>query len=164
MELFDAAVASGQALLVPARLDLRGVRAGAAAGGGVPHLLRGLVRAGRQLAHTAGGAGEHRQLAERLAALPAAERAKALLDLVRAQVAAVLGHGTTYHIDADQGLFEIGFDSLTAIELRNRLRALTERKLAPSLVFDHPTPGMLAAHLHALMYGAQAAAPVPLSV
>ncbi|QCX80460.1 Erythronolide synthase, modules 3 and 4 [Streptomyces sp. YIM 121038] len=163
MELFDAAVGSGQALLVPAKLDLRGVRAGATAGGGVPHLLRGLVRAGRQLAHAAGG-DEHRQLSERLAALPAAEQATLLLDLVRSQVAAVLGHGTTYHIDADQGLFEIGFDSLTAIELRNRLRTLTERKLAPGLVFDHPTPGRLAAHLHALMCGEQATTPVALSV
>ncbi|MFI8932322.1 SDR family NAD(P)-dependent oxidoreductase [Streptomyces sp. NPDC053474] len=163
MELFDAAMGSGQALLVPAKLDLRGVRAGAAAGGGVPHLLRGLVRAGRQQARAAGG-DEHRQLSERLAALPAAEQATVLLDLVRSQVAAVLGHGTTYHIDADQGLFEIGFDSLTAIELRNRLRTLTERKLAPGLVFDHPTPGRLAAHLHALMCGEQAAAPVALSV
>ncbi|MEU9605866.1 type I polyketide synthase [Streptomyces sp. NPDC048057] len=164
MELFDAAVASGQTLLVPAKLDLRGVRAGATAAGGVPHLLRGLVRAGRQLARAAGG-DEHRQLSERLAALPPAEQTTVLLDLVRAQVAAVLGHGTTHHIDADQGLFEIGFDSLTAIELRNRLRTLTERKLAPGLVFDHPTPGMLAAHLHALMCGGeQAGAPVALSV
>ena len=162
MELFDAAVGSGQAVLVPAKLDLRGVRADAAAGADVPHLLRGLVRAGRQLAHTAGVGDEHGQLAERLAGLPAAEQTQILLDLVRAQVAAVLGYRASHHIDADQGLFEIGFDSLTAIELRNRLRNLTERKISPNLVFAYPTPEMLAAHLHELMCGEQA--PVAISV
>nr|AXL06108.1 polyketide synthase [uncultured bacterium] len=169
MELFDAAVAigtgSGQALLVPAKLDLRGVRADAAAGAEVPHMLRGLVRTGRQQAHTAGPGDEHGQeLAERLAGLPAGEQAQVLLDVVRAQVAAVLGHGTSHHIDADQGLFEIGFDSLTAIELRNRLRTITDRKISPNLVFAYPTPEMLAAHLHELMCGEQAATPVAISV
>ncbi|MGP4052997.1 acyl carrier protein, partial [Streptomyces sp. 2A115] len=153
-----------QALLVPAKLDLRGVRAGAVADGGVPHLLRGLIRAGRQLARAAGTGDEHRQLSDRLAGLPSAEQAQVLLDLVRAQVVAVLGYPATHHIDADQGLFEIGFDSLTAIELRNRLRNTTERKLSPSLVFDYPTPGVLAAHLHELMCGKQATAQVAISV
>nr|AXL05660.1 polyketide synthase [uncultured bacterium] len=159
MDLFDAAVRSGQAVVVPAKLDLRGVRAGA----DVPHMLRGLVRAGRQLAHTA-ATGDERGLPERLAGLPADEQAKVLLDVVRAQVAAVLGHGPNHHIDADQGLFEIGFDSLTAIELRNRLRTTTGRKIAPNLVFAHPTPELLAAHLHELMCGEQAATPVATSV
>nr|AXL06588.1 polyketide synthase [uncultured bacterium] len=162
MELFDAAAGSGQAVVIPAKLDLRGVRADAAAGGAVPHMLRGLVRAGRQLAHTASTGDERRQLAERLAGLPVDEQSKVLLDLVLAQVAAVLGHSATHHLDADQGLFEIGFDSLTAIELRNRLRDITERKIAPNLVFAYPTPEMLAAHLHELMCGEQA--PVPVSV
>uniref|UniRef100_UPI0012E9F5FE type I polyketide synthase n=1 Tax=Actinokineospora pegani TaxID=2654637 RepID=UPI0012E9F5FE len=163
MDLFDAAVGSGQPHLVPAKLDLREVRARAAAGGEVPHLLRGLVRAGRQQARAA-GAGDDRRLADRLAGLTGAEQAALLLDLVRAQVAAVLGHGPDHHLDPDQGLFEIGFDSLTAIELRNRLRDLTERKLAPSTVFDHPTPGMLAAHLHRSVCGDHAADPVAISV
>nr|AXL06514.1 polyketide synthase [uncultured bacterium] len=163
MELFDAAVGSGQALLVPAKLDLKAVRAGSSAAGGVPHMLRGLVRTGRQLAH-AGAAVEGQQLYERLTGLSAAEQSKVLLDLVRAQVAAVLGYSETYHFDADQGLFEIGFDSLTAIELRNRLRNITETKLSPNLVFDYPTPGMLAAYLHESMCGEQAANPVAISV
>jgi hypothetical protein len=67
----------------------------------VPHMLRGLVRTGRQLAHTAGSADE-RGLSDRLAGLPAGEQARILLDVVRAQAAAVLGHGPTHHIDADQ--------------------------------------------------------------
>ncbi|MFJ9034711.1 SDR family NAD(P)-dependent oxidoreductase [Streptomyces sp. NPDC102274] len=163
MELFDAAVGSGQALLVPIKLDLQGLRAGASARGEVPHVLRGLVRSGRQLAH-AGGTGHERRLADRLAGLSAAEQATVLLDLVRAQVAAVLGYSPTHHIDTDQGLFEIGFDSLTAIELRNRLRNITEKKLSPKLVFAFPTPGMLAAHLRELMCGEQAANPPAISV
>ncbi|WP_369777698.1 type I polyketide synthase [Streptomyces sp. R33] len=163
MELFDAALESGQAMLVPVRLDLRGLRSGAA-GDGVPHLLRGLVRARRQLAHVVGTGDDHRQLTARLAGLPAAEQTKVLLDLVRAQVGAVLGFSGTYQIDADQGLFEIGFDSLTAIELRNRLRNITEVKISPDIVFDHPTPGMLSAHLHELICGEQGAAQVAISV
>nr|AXL05997.1 polyketide synthase [uncultured bacterium] len=162
MELFDAAIGIGQAVVVPAKLDLRGVRADAAAGADVPHMLRGLVRVGRQQAH-AGGAGDERgQLSERLAGVSADEQAKVLLDVVRTQVAAVLGHGPNHHIDADQGLFEIGFDSLTAIELRNRLKTITERKISPNLVFAYPTPEMLAGHLHELMCGEQA--PVAISV
>ncbi|MFH9819115.1 type I polyketide synthase [Streptomyces sp. NPDC017230] len=164
MELFDAALGSGHAQLVPAKLDLTSLRTRAGDGGGAPHMLRGLVRAGRQSAHTASTGDHGKALSERLAGLPAAEQAQVLLDLVRDQVAAVLGHSATYRIDADQGLFEVGFDSLTSIELRNRLRDLTERKLPPNLVFDYPTAGMLAAHLHGLMCGEQAALPVAVSV
>ncbi|MEV4057770.1 type I polyketide synthase [Amycolatopsis sp. NPDC049688] len=146
MELFDAALASGEAQLVPARLDLRGLRS---AGTPAPHLLRGLVPAVRQQARAASTV--DKGLADRLAGLTPERRIAVLLDAVRAQVAGVLGFGSAHQIDEDQGLFEIGFDSLTAIELRNRLRAMTERKLAPSVVFDHPTPKLLAAHLHELV-------------
>ncbi|WP_320065555.1 type I polyketide synthase [Micromonospora sp. RTGN7] len=157
LKLFDAAVGSGQALLVPAKLDLGGVRADAAAGAVVPHMLRDLVRSGRQLAHTGAVGDERGQLSERLAGLATTEQVKVLLDLVRAEVAAVLGHSATHHIDVDQGLFEIGFDSLTAIELRNRLRDITDRKIAANLVFAYPTPEMIAEHLHELICGDQAA-------
>ncbi|MEV7091758.1 type I polyketide synthase [Amycolatopsis sp. NPDC051045] len=149
LELFDAAIGSGEALLVPAQLDLRGLRADAAGGTEVPYLLRGLVRTGRQQARAASTVEE--DWAGRLAGLEPGERAKVLLDLVRAQVAAVLGYRAAEQVDPDQGLFEIGFDSLTAIELRNRLRARTGRKLSPSVVFDHPTPALLAAHLTELL-------------
>ncbi len=164
MELFDAAVGTAHALLVPVKLDLRTLRTQAAAGGGVPHLLRGLIRAGRQQVQAADASEDPRRLSERLAGLSAADQTKVLLDLVRAQVAAVLGYSPTYHFDADQGLFEIGFDSLTAIELRNRLRNITETKLSPNLVFDYPTPGLLAGYLHELMCGDEAARPAAISV
>nr|AXL06021.1 polyketide synthase [uncultured bacterium] len=163
MDLFDAAIGSGQAVLVPAKLDLRGVRA-ASAGGDVPHMLRGLVRVGRQQAYTAAAGDEHGRLSERLDGRPANEQVKILLDLVRAQVAAVLGYGANHTVDADQGLFEIGFDSLTAIELRNRLRTITECRIAPDLVFAYPTPERIAAHLHELMCGERDATPVAISV
>ncbi|MEU9608127.1 type I polyketide synthase [Streptomyces sp. NPDC048057] len=148
MELFDAAMGSGQSLLVPARLDLRGVRADAAAGVAVPHMLRGLVRAGRHLAQAAGGGDTRRRLTDRLAGLSAAEREALLLDLVQGRAAVVLGHAEPSDVRADLAFNEAGFDSLTAVELRNRLREATGLKLPATLVFDYPNPLVLARHLH----------------
>ncbi|ADJ42439.1 rifamycin polyketide synthase [Amycolatopsis mediterranei S699] len=147
MELFDAALAAGQALLVPIELDLREVRADAAGGGTVPHLLRGLVRAGRQAARTA--ATEDGGLERRLAGLTVAEQEALLLDLVRGQVAVVLGHADSSGVRADAAFKDAGFDSLTSVELRNRLRETTGLKLPATLVFDHPNPLALARHLRA---------------
>ncbi|MEV0531644.1 type I polyketide synthase [Kitasatospora sp. NPDC050463] len=164
MELFDTALRADRALLVPAKLDLRALRADAAAGREAPPLLRGLVRASRQLARAAVSGDERRRLAEQLTGLPTAERTAVLLDVVRAQVALVLGYGASHHIDVDQGLFEIGFDSLTALELRNRLGELMGRKLSAGLVFDHPTPGMIVAHMQDRMFGEDAGGVAALSL
>ncbi|MEU0744717.1 type I polyketide synthase, partial [Streptomyces sp. NPDC006134] len=150
MELFDTALGSGHALLVPVKLDLRAVRADAAAAGStVPHLLRGLVRTGRQQARSTGGAGGQRKLADRLAGLPAAKQEALLLDVVRAQAAVVLGHSGPEGVRPDTAFNEAGFDSLTSVELRNRLREATGTKLPATLVFDHPTPQALARFLRA---------------
>ncbi|MCG8915897.1 acyltransferase domain-containing protein [Actinokineospora sp. PR83] len=145
MGLFDAAVRSGQALLVPVRLDLREVRTDAATGGGVPHLLRGLVRVGRQAARAASGGDGG--LTRRLAGLAVAEQEAVLLDLVRAQVAVVLGYAGPAVVRADAAFKDAGFDSLTSVELRNRLREATGLKLPATLVFDHPNPLVLARYL-----------------
>ncbi|MEU9446798.1 type I polyketide synthase, partial [Streptomyces sp. NPDC048304] len=145
MELFDAALASGQALLVPIKMDLRGARSGAAAGGPVPHLLRGLVPAGRRQARAA--AAKDGDLPRRLAGLDTAEQQALLLDLVRTQAAVVLGHSAADSVRADTAFNEAGFDSLTSVELRNRLREATGLKLPATLIFDYPTPQALAGYL-----------------
>ncbi|MFD4245130.1 beta-ketoacyl reductase, partial [Streptomyces sp. NPDC058525] len=145
MELLDAAAASGQELLVPVNLDLRTLRTQAAAGAGVPHLMRGLVRAGRQQARAASATDGG--LAGRLAGLAAAEQEELLLDLVRAQVAVVLGHAGPENVRAEMAFKDTGFDSLTSVELRNRLREATGLKLPATLVFDYPTPLTIARYL-----------------
>lgn len=68
----------------------------------------------------------------------------------------VLGYGATQLIDADQGLFEVGFDSLTALELRNRISKSLGVKLTPELVFSYPTPALVAAHLYGQLFGEEA--------
>ncbi|CUU58083.1 polyketide synthase 12 [Parafrankia irregularis] len=92
-------------------------------------------------------------LAARLAALPVGEREPEVLDLVRALVADVLGHRAAEAVPAARALRETGVDSLTAVEIRNRLAAATGLRLPTTLVFDHPTPRALAAHLTALVTG-----------
>ncbi|MET8461394.1 type I polyketide synthase, partial [Streptomyces parvulus] len=150
MELFHSALRATQSLLVPAKLDLRGVRAEAAAGGEIPHMLRGLVRPGRQTARAAST--QDGELLRRLAGLSAADREKALIDLVRAQAASVLGHDGPDGVRADTAFRETGFDSLTSVELRNRLRAATGLQLPATLVFDYPNPRALARHLHSELF------------
>ncbi|WP_410639672.1 SDR family NAD(P)-dependent oxidoreductase [Amycolatopsis sp. lyj-346] len=152
MDLFDAALASDESLLVPAKLDLRGVRADVAAGGAVPHMLRGLVRAGRQQARTASTVDS--ALTGRLAGLTPADQLTLLLDLVRAQVAAVLGHADASAVRVDTAFKDAGFDSLTAVELRNRMRTATGLKLPATLVFDYPNPQALARFLREELGGA----------
>ncbi|WP_190127046.1 type I polyketide synthase, partial [Streptomyces inusitatus] len=143
LALFDAARRAEDALLVPLPLDLAALRAQARAGM-LPDLLRGLVRAPARRAVGTAGAGGGSALRDRLAALPAAERDAALLEVVRVEVAAVLGHPSTDEVPADRAFKELGFDSLTSVELRNRLGTATGVRLPATLVFDYPTPIALA--------------------
>ncbi|MDI2031363.1 SDR family NAD(P)-dependent oxidoreductase [Saccharopolyspora sp. TS4A08] len=145
LALFDAAVASDAQLLVPLATGAR------PAGGEVPAILRGLVRPGRRTAASGRGAAE----AHALAGLRGADRLRHVTDVVRTEAAAVLGHSSGADVRADKEFRALGFDSLTAIELRNRLAAATGLTLPATLTFDHPTPGELAEHLLAELLGEQ---------
>ncbi|MGD0063774.1 MAG: SDR family NAD(P)-dependent oxidoreductase [Streptosporangiaceae bacterium] len=147
LALFDAALATRRDQLVPVRLDPGLLSYGDPAE--VPPLLRALYRGpARRLAGQA-RAGETPELRERLLRLPAAERQALLTDLICTSAAAVLGHENADLLHAGHAFRDLGVDSLTAVELRNRLNAATGLLLPATLVFDHPTPADLAAHLSA---------------
>ncbi|WP_425553661.1 type I polyketide synthase, partial [Dactylosporangium salmoneum] len=155
LALFDAALAAGEPVQLPLRWD-RAVLRRRAADGTLPPILRGLVRAPARRAAESGTAASG--LAARLGGLPPEQRDAVLLDLVRARVAEVLGHAGSDSIGPDQAFRALGLDSLTAVELRNRLAAATGLRLPTTLVFDHPTPAALARHLAGELLGAPAAA------
>jgi acyl carrier protein len=146
LALFDAAL--GSTAVVAAHWDAAGLRT-RAENGVLSPVLRGLVRAPRKVAKptetavaTGGG------LLARLSALAETDARKLLADLVRSHVAAVLAHSTVDAVDVDRAFSELGFDSLTAVELRNRLDSDTGLRLPATLAFDHPTVTALAEHLH----------------
>ncbi|MEU9015395.1 type I polyketide synthase, partial [Streptomyces sp. NPDC048479] len=144
----------GRGLLVPMRLALPVVDRGA----DVAPLLRGLVRSpARRAASGAAGrpATDLSALEHRLIGLDAPERERLLLDLVRRHVADVLGHGSPDAVDPEHAFSELGFDSLTAVELRNRLGAAVGRRLPATLIFDYPTSAALARHLSGELGGDQ---------
>ncbi|MEU0809553.1 type I polyketide synthase [Streptomyces sp. NPDC005970] len=146
MGLFDAALATGVAAVVPVRLDLPAWRAQSE----VPSILRGLIRARPRRAAGAGaGAGVDTpaSLAQRLTGLSDTERAEAVRGVVCARAAEVLGHARADAIEPSREFKTLGFDSLTAVELRNRLNAATGLRLPATLVFDYPTPDALADHI-----------------
>ncbi|GCD98559.1 type I polyketide synthase [Embleya hyalina] len=155
LALFDGAISTGAPLLVPARIDQAAIHAQ----GPVPALLRGVIRERVRRTEAAGGTtAEVASLADRLAAMPDADRAEALLGLVREHTATVLAHGTPGTITPDRTFKELGFDSLTAVDLRNRLGAATGLRLRATLVFDYPTPSALAGHLGTALAPAKPAA------
>ncbi|MEU9640323.1 beta-ketoacyl reductase, partial [Streptomyces tendae] len=146
MRLFDAALRMPTALAVPIKLDLRALRAEGAAGSAMQPLLRGLLNLRRKTSRAASD--DNGRLAAKLAGLAPQEQEALLLDLVRTQVAIVLGHTRAATVGAEKAFKDAGFDSLTSIQLRNRLREATGLNLTPTVVYDYPTPLTLARHLH----------------
>ncbi|WSD11653.1 SDR family NAD(P)-dependent oxidoreductase [Streptomyces hirsutus] len=149
MRLLDAAADSDRAALLPMDLDPAALREHHDV---LPVLMRGPVRIpARRRAGTAATAAPAapapRSLADRLAPLSATDREQLLLEMVAEQAAAVLGHGSAAEIDPEQTFKELGFDSLTAVELRNRLASATGLRLPATLVFDHPTALAQVRHL-----------------
>ncbi|MER5968385.1 SDR family NAD(P)-dependent oxidoreductase [Streptomyces sp. NPDC002055] len=161
LALLDAARAAGHAVLAPVHLD----PASFSHGPGLPAVLRSLVRtpARRAAARTGpasrGDSTDAERLTDRLTRSSAAERDRILLDLVRTRAAAVLGHDGPDAVPAETGFLDAGFDSLTAVEMRNALHAATGLRLDPTLLFDYPTPLALAQHLRDALVGE---APEPL--
>ncbi|WP_446678493.1 type I polyketide synthase, partial [Actinoplanes digitatis] len=142
-ELFDAALAAGRPVIAPVRIDLATV----AAAGFVPPVLRDLIRT------------RVRRAVAAPAAAPAA-RLGDLVDAVRAEVAAVLGHAGAEAVDPGRAFQDLGFDSLTAVELRNRLGTVTGLRLSATVVFDYPSVLALAGHLRDELLGVEPVAPV----
>ncbi|MGW1058238.1 amino acid adenylation domain-containing protein [Micromonospora rubida] len=157
LALFDAALRSGRTVLVPARLDLPTGRARGA--GELPAILSGFARPGLRAANAARPAAEATAGAD-LGRMGADERRGALLGLVRSVAATVLGHDTPEAVDPDAGFKTIGFDSLGAVDFRNRLKKATGLSISTTAVFEHRTPAALAEHLSTLVTPA-AGDPVP---
>ncbi|OXM43582.1 hypothetical protein CFP75_37800, partial [Amycolatopsis alba DSM 44262] len=151
LALFDDALRSGRPVLIPTHLDLSPRET-------VHPLMRGLVRTSRPLASAARQDGT---LARRVAELPTLEGKQLLLDLVLDEASAVLGYSPGETIDAGRAFKEVGFDSLTAVELRNRLSAAAGVRLPATLVFDYPNPVALAQLLRRELAGERPAIGTP---
>ncbi|MQY25789.1 type I polyketide synthase [Nocardia aurantia] len=140
LDLFDAALRGGHATAVPIHLDVTAVT-------DPPPLLRTLVRTRRAAAPAAAPA----DLPGLLTGRSAADQHRLLLDLIAGHVATVLDHGAGRTLDHEKQFADLGFDSLTTVELRNQLRRSTGVTLSPTVIFDHPTPVALATHLHSVL-------------
>ncbi|MGV9560695.1 beta-ketoacyl reductase, partial [Streptomyces sp. NPDC003401] len=147
MTLFDTAIGTDEPHLIPVKFDLTALAAQAAAGQ-LSSMLQGLVRRPRRTA-AAGGPVPAVSLSDRLAGLSQEEQAEILLDLVRDEVAMVLGHTDAENVVPGQAFSEMGFDSLTAVELRNRLTGAVGIPLPATLIFDYPSPVAITEHLRA---------------
>ncbi|AOS63982.1 type I polyketide synthase [Actinoalloteichus hymeniacidonis] len=116
------------------------------------------------VAPAADGAGDEQDgLVRRLTAMPPGERARAVLDLVRSEVASALGYVSADQVDPDAAFQSVGFDSLIAVELRNNLGRITGLRLPPTLVFDHPTPSAVAELLDTRLAADGPTADLPIS-
>ena len=144
LPLLDACQSMCEPLLVAARTDLTRLRAQADSGV-LPAMWRGLVRSSSRRVAGTGPAGD--ALLEGLAAMNETQQRHALLELVQTHAAIVLGYASPDSVPAEAGFMELGVDSLTAVELRNRLNAATGQRLPATLIFDYPNSMAVADHL-----------------
>ncbi|MBO3678031.1 type I polyketide synthase [Streptomyces sp. NEAU-YJ-81] len=152
--LMDAACWHGAPQPAAVQLDLRTLAAQPA--DALPALLRTLLDNGTTTRRTAATGAPAAGLVAQLAAVPVEEQHRILLTLVRTQAAAVLGHTDAGTVSGDTPFKDLGFDSLTGVELRNRLAAATGLRLPATVVFRHPTPSAIAAELREKLCPAQA--------
>jgi candicidin polyketide synthase FscB len=145
LQLFDAALRINEPAVVPVHLNLATLRKFARAGV-LPPLLRRLVRA-----PVRGGQARERSLARRLEGMPEEEWPAAVLQTLRAEVAAVLGYDSADMIDPQVEFKDLGFDSLAAVELYNRMCQTTAMRIPTTMGFDYPTPEAAAGYLTDLM-------------
>jgi 4-hydroxyphenylalkanoate synthase len=158
LEMFDAALAIDHPVAVATRLDRAALDAHTL-DGGLPVLFSGLAcRPRRRLIdNTVDAAQPMSALAQRLHGLAPDQQRELLVGTVCLQAAAVLGHPAPEDIDPDTAFQDLGFDSLTAVELRNRLKTATGLTLPPTLIFDHPTPAAAADYMALSISSAQLA-------
>ncbi len=157
LQLLDTAMIVAEPFMLPARIDLAALRA-KFDGGTLPPMFVDLINAPtrRQVDDSLAAAKSKSALLQRLEGLPQDEQRAVLLDLVRSHIATVLGNTTSEAIDPDRAFQELGFDSLTAVEMRNRLKAATGLALSPTLIFDYPNSAALAGYMHQELVGSSA--------
>ncbi len=160
LSLFDQALTVDEPFLVPARIDRGALRVKSAAGT-LPPMFNDLIAgpARRQVGDSLAAAHSRSALAQRLSGLPIDEQHGLLLELVRSHMATVLGLPSPQSIAPDLAFSDHGFDSLTAVELRNRLKAATGLTLSPTLIFDYPNPSAIAEHFRTQLVGEEEQAP-----
>jgi polyketide synthase 7 len=147
LESFDTAMLVDRPVVVAVRVDRVALSDNAA---GLPPLLRELAgRPTRRVVTEGDFTASTTGLKARLQGLSPEARQRELVDLVCGNAATVLGLPNSTDIDAGRAFQDLGFDSLTAVELRNRLKTATGLTLSPTLIFDYPTPAILAGHLGA---------------
>ncbi|MFG3141017.1 type I polyketide synthase [Streptomyces sp. NPDC048211] len=140
IELFDAALGCDEPVLVPAALDTKALRTRS---DGLAKVLAGLAPAGAARPGTA----PQVSLRDRTAALPEAERPAVLLAFVREQIAAVMGYASADAVAPESPFWELGLDSLTALELTSRLTTASGLRLPSTLTFDHSSAAELSRYL-----------------
>ncbi|MGW4774995.1 SDR family NAD(P)-dependent oxidoreductase, partial [Nocardia sp. NPDC004278] len=149
LTLFDRAVGNEYASVLAAQLDTAALL-GLVSARQLPALFADLAPLARPGATSLG---RDSDLRHRVQGLNDSEQRRMILDAVRAQIATVLGHDGPAAIAAGRPFLELGFDSLSAVEVRNRLKSITGLTLPATLIFDFPTSTVLAEHLHKLLCG-----------